>query len=62
VEQVLLPLSGCDRSTGEGSVVVLHIGHEYVETSNKSLDMEEEVGSLFVSYLTVALVGWSCQS
>jgi hypothetical protein len=52
------PLLGGNGSTGECSIVILHVWDEDLYTSNQSLNMEEEVGTLFVCYLTVSLIGY----
>jgi hypothetical protein len=51
------PLLGGDGGTSESSVVILHVGYKDIDTSNQSLNVEEEIGSFFVRDLTISLVG-----
>jgi hypothetical protein len=51
------PLLGGNGGTSESSVIILHVGYEDIDTSDQSLNVEEEVGAFFVCDLTVSLVG-----
>jgi hypothetical protein len=51
------PLLGGNGGTSERSIVILHVGYEDIDTSNQSLDVEEEVCALFVGDLTVSFIG-----
>jgi len=71
VEQVSSPLLGRDALAVEGLDVVFHVWQEVVQTSDGSLEVEQEVrtlssadgtdliakADLFIRYLVVRLVG-----
>lgn len=50
------PLIGRNGCSGERSIIILHVRDKDVQTADKSFDVEQEVRSLLVGDLTVALI------